>query len=91
MQNALFPDDHEGEQRPPLAAAKTALKVKAGSAGVVPLPPIPRIGNWHALCPRVHWAHRRGTTPDGLAWEGDYAESQLSKHGLTAYEQTRLG
>ena len=96
MQNALFPDDPDdpdNEQPAPLAPAKTALKAKANLPRVVPqaaaaahielasaLPARARLGTSSWNYPG--WA--------GLVWDGDYAESQLSKHGLAAFAQHPL-
>ena len=42
-----------------------------------------RTSNWPAPCPLAPgWA--------GLVWDGNYAEAQLSKHGLAAYAQHPL-
>ena len=93
MQDALFPDDSDDDQPVPLAAAKTARQLKANSPKVTPQPPDPaHIALASALPVRARLGTSSWNYPGwaGLVWDGDYAESQLSKHGLAAYAQHPL-
>lgn len=97
MQDALFPDDEPPEHpraKPELPAAKKpAAKAKPGGAKVNPLAPAPAHLELAAALPELA---RLGTSSwtypgwNGLVWDGEYSDSQLSKHGLAAYAQHPL-
>ena len=97
MQDPLFPDGHDGDLPATLQPAKTAPRVKAGSAkaaaNVCPQPPDAAHRELATALPALA---RLGTSSwnypawAGLVWDGDYPESQLSKQGLTAYARHPL-
>ena len=81
---------------PPAAApalGSTSQPVHKTSAGVRPVAPSPELSELaRALSPRVHLGTSSWHFPgwNGLVWDGDYAESRLSKRGLAAYAQHPL-
>ena len=97
MQDPLFPDEHDGELPAALQPVKTVPRVKAGVAKVAPdvgsQPPDAAHIELAAALPALA---RLGTSSwnypgwNGLVWDGDYPESQLSKHGLQAYARHPL-
>ncbi|MFC5522798.1 DUF72 domain-containing protein [Polaromonas jejuensis] len=97
MQDALFPDDElpERSQAKPVPPAlkKPAARAKTGGLKVNPQTPAPAHLELAEALPELA---RLGTSSwtypgwNGLVWDGDYAENQLSKHGLAAYAQHPL-
>ena len=97
MQDPLFPDEPEGDLPAALHPVKTAPRVKAGSAkaasSVGPQPPDAAHIEMATALPALA---RLGTSSwnypgwNGLVWDGDYPESQLSKQGLQAYARHPL-
>ncbi len=93
MQVALFPDDLDDAKPAPQTAAKTTREVKANAPKVDPQPPDPAHIELASTLPALA---RLGTSSwnfpgwADLVWDGHYAESQLSKHGLAAYAQHPL-
>lgn len=97
MQDPLFPDEPEGDLPAALHPVKTAPRVKAGSAkaasSVGPQPPDAAHIELATALPALA---RLGTSSwnypgwNGLVWDGDYPESQLSKQGLQAYARHPL-
>ncbi len=88
MQDALFPDELPDEQ-----PAKPVRRARGGTAQVSPQPPdVAHIALASALPPRARLGTSSWNYPGwaGLVWDGDYAEAQLSKHGLAAYAQHPL-
>ena len=97
MQDPLFPDEHDGDLPAALQPVRTVPRVKAGVAKVSPdvgsQPPDAAHIELAAALPALA---RLGTSSwnypgwNGLVWDGDYPESQLSKHGLQAYARHPL-
>ena len=95
MQDALFPDDE-----PPAAARNPAPAARAGKKEGLPngprvlaQAPTPEHLELAAALPRLaHLGTSSWTFPgwNGLVWDGDYSDAQLSKHGLAAYAQHPL-
>ena len=78
---------------PPPPVARAARSARTASAAVRPVAPTPEwIELAQALPPGVHLGTSSWHFPgwNGLVWDGDYAESALSKHGLAAYAQHPL-
>ena len=93
MQDALFPDELPDEPPSKPRAEKSVARTKAGPPKVNPQPPDAA----HIELASVLPAHARLGTSSwnypgwaGLVWDGDYAEAQLSTHGLAAYAQHPL-
>lgn len=102
MQDALFPDEEPDPNVLPEAKAKTQRRSKAHqttdtaaalSSTVRPQPADPA---QQALAAELPALARLGTSSwtypgwAGLVWDGDYADTDLSKHGLKAYAQHPL-
>ena len=93
MQDPLFPDDPVSGRPVQQFPTRTARKVVKSPSSVAPQPP----DNTHiklasALPARTWLGTSSWNFPGwaGLVWDGDYAESQLSKYGLAAYAQNPL-
>jgi uncharacterized protein YecE (DUF72 family) len=93
MQDALFPDDWSGEGSGK-APGKPPPREKPGqSAFVNPQPPDAEYTQLAAALPArarlgtSSWNYPRWS---GLVWDGDYTETQLSRHGLGAYAKHPL-
>ncbi|WP_394792389.1 DUF72 domain-containing protein [Rhodoferax sp.] len=86
---AEFGDDNSDEQPP----ASVVRPLAPSTAPVRPQPPDPA---WAALAQALPRHLRLGTSSwtypgwAGLLWDGDYADTLLSKHGLAAYAQHPL-
>ncbi|AMM26336.1 DUF72 domain-containing protein [Variovorax sp. PAMC 28711] len=97
MQDSLFDD-----LAPVPAAVKPTAKVaagtaaKSGTAGGAKVQPAAPRETQRALAGTLPPSVRMGTSSwffpgwKGLVWDGDYAQSVLSKHGLAAYAQHPL-
>lgn len=97
MQDPLFPDEHDDDLPAARTTVKSAPRVKAGSAKVAPnVVPQPPDAAHLELATALPALARLGTSSwtysgwNGLVWDGDYPESQLSKHGLQAYARHPL-
>lgn len=88
MQDLLFSDPSESQE-----PVHKAPRVAKSGARVQPHVHDPALGRLRAALSERLWL---GTSSwsypgwAGLVWEGDYAESALSKHGLAAYAQHPL-
>ena len=99
MQDALFPDeeadsDADAKARMGLGPAKAKPRAKSASgAAVRPHPPDPALQTLAAELPALlrlgtsSWTYPGWT---GLVWEDDYADTALSKNGLSAYAKHPL-
>ena len=93
MQDALFPDELPDDPPSKPRPEKSVARTKAGQAKVNPQPhDAAHIELASALPARARLGASSWNYPgwSGLVWEGDYAEAQLSKHGLAAYAQHPL-
>ena len=89
MQDALFSDELPAKPQ----AEKAVARAKAAQIKVTPRPPeAAHLELAGALPARARLGTSSWNYPGwaGLMWDGDYAENQLSKHGLTAYAQHPL-
>jgi uncharacterized protein YecE (DUF72 family) len=90
MQDSLFDDSN------PPASASRALDKRARSAAAAKVQPAPADSAQQALAKALPPQLRLGTSSwffpgwAGLVWDGEYAQSVLSKHGLKAYAQHPL-
>ena len=93
MQDTLFPDDRSGKEFGK-APGKAALNKKLGQSAVVD--PQPPDAQYTQLATALPARARLGTSSwnyprwSGLVWDGDYTETQLSRHGLGAYAKHPL-
>ena len=71
-------------------ASRPARQPSRAVRAIAPSPELLELAQ--ALSPRVHLGTSSWHFPgwNGLVWDGDYAESSLSKHGLAAYAQHPL-
>ena len=89
MQDALFPDDLDGN----LPAERARASSKSPALGVRPQPPDAAHAELAATLPLLA---RLGTSSwnspgwKGLVWDGEYSESQLAKTGLQSYARHPL-
>ncbi len=86
MQDSLFPDAEAPRDERPARRAKR-------SAAVEPAPPDPaHLALAAALPPNLRLGTSSWYFPgwDGLVWDGEYEQAQLSKQGLSAYAQHPL-
>lgn len=101
MQDSLFPDDDDASPATPPAVPAEAGDARkprprrsaARSAPVEAVPPDPGLIELAAALPaRLRLGTSSWSYPgwDGLVWDGEYAESKLSRHGLSAYVQHPL-
>ena len=97
MQDPLFPDEHDGGLPVARRPVRAEPRVNAGSAKVTPnVGPQPPDAAHIELAAALPALARLGTSSwnypgwNGLVWDGDYPESQLSKHGLQAYARHPL-
>ena len=97
MQDPLFPDEPDSNLRAAPHTVKTAPRLKAAAtkaaSNVGPQPPDAVHIELAAALPQLA---RLGTSSwnypgwNGLVWDGEYPESQLSKQGLQAYTRHPL-
>ncbi len=94
MQDSLFPDDAPPPPAPPAKPkAAPAPKPPRPAAGVRACPPDPALVELAAaLPPQLRLGGSSWSYPGwaGLVWDGEYAESKLSKLGLPAYAEHPL-
>lgn len=100
MQDLLFSDPNDPSPVAPLAkasagppAASSAAPSGPGKPKVRPHAPNPLLAPLRAALPGHLWLGTSSWTYPGwagLVWDGDYAETVLSKHGLAAYAQHPL-
>ena len=97
MQDSLFDDPEEADPPAPAPASASAPAArKRAPAGGPKVRPAPANRDQQALAQALAPQLRLGTSSwffpgwAGLVWDGDYAQSVLSKHGLTAYAQHPL-
>lgn len=77
----------------PAPQAKPASRPKAKSTAIGATPPDQAVLDLAAdVSPHLHLGTSSWSFPGwkGLVWDGDHAESSLSRHGLTAYAQHPL-
>lgn len=89
MQDSLFP----GADDPPAPPSRQSRTRRAPGAVVQPLPPdAPLVALASTLPAHLRLGTSSWTYPGwaGLVWDGDYAETALSKQGLAAYAQHPL-
>lgn len=98
MQDSLFSDDGLPVPESTPAAGRRAKKqdgsghAQPGSRVLSQPPALDNIELAAALPRLVHLGTSSWTFPSwkGLVWDGDYSDTQLSKHGLAAYAQHPL-
>ena len=102
MQDPLFPDEEPDPGTKPEAKLKAKRRSKANEDDETPVPhsatvrPQPADPGLQALAAELPALAHLGTSSwtypgwAGLVWDGDYADADLSKHGLKAYAQHPL-